>query len=543
MPIHSSADHAKYLTVRSGPSLELKKLILRSRAASLSPNLHAEGYRLMPTRDAFFRDIEARVRFYNATLPAPFGRFQSEVEQLGQLLMYHTRTRWTKNVFSLADRAISLQGIYRQSGHVMRCVSRSVAQCTLRDCVAFQFARALHWTAARKMGELTPMRMPNMVPSDQALLDTRMEQTPGHDIGDVFMNRCKMSEHGVSTDERHAVIENADVSVPRGNILWLLDSEAARHRIIIRDGELFFATTGLPLDTSGEQFRSMAHVAGPRMEPFRERDLGSAGYVLSQTGALYAGVHAPHDTPADCMGKHPYFHSSYLSGSHERDGGRGNVLCAGRIFVRNGKLVGIDNASGHYQPSADHLRRAVRDLERQGVPLDGLYCEDVGRTNRIASDPTQGPYTMLWPQARDFLDGREGGPLPREQILALSTPLRQAVSNYRESRGIFSSTSTETQAALRILGKLESDDGTFCTSCVWYAFSPGVRNDDKRWLGHALDYVQSKAFVQMMPLEVGGPYNTSGLFSRKQRFKSGLRTALRAVLPEELVQVVGVYDN
>lgn len=506
--------------------MELKKQIVRSRAISRA--IIDDIYPRIPSREAFYRDIDIMSRYFNSGCPSPPSRFQSEVEVLGELLMYHTRTRWTRNVFSLADRAVSLQGLYRQSGKVMRCVSRTLPHCGVRDCVVFQFARTLHWTAAHKLQELIPMRMSAACSGDQGLLDTKLERSPSPEIGAILMNRCLMSEHGHLTDN-----SRADDSIPRGNILYLTDSEAAHHRILIRDGKLHFAATGLLLDTSGQEYTNPQHVAGPRFEPFREPDLGSAGYVLSLKGELYAGVHAPFDTPEECMGKHPYFHSSYLGG--------GDVLCAGRIFVRNGKLVGIDNGSGHYKPTADQLRRGVRDLERQGVPIDGLYCEDISRTNRLRANPGRGqtPYEMLWPQACDFLSGIEGGPLPREKIRHMVGPLKKAVSDYRHSRGLFSNTSVETKAALEVLTAVESDDDTFCTSCVWYAFSPGTSNDDRRWLGNAEDYVHSKAFVRMTPLEVGAQ---TSRFSR-QRFKSGLRTALRANLPERLTEIVGVYDS
>jgi hypothetical protein len=73
-------------------------------------------------------------------------------------------------------------------------------------------------------------------------------------------------------------------------------------------------------------------------------------------------------------------------------------------------------------------------------------------------------------------------------------------------------------------------------ACVWYAFSPGKDGDDIRWLKNAKEFVEGKARIRLEPLEEG----LAGRFST-QTFKSGLRSKLRAVLPEQLVQIVGSY--
>lgn len=102
---------------------------------------------------------------------------------------------------------------------------------------------------------------------------------------------------------------------------------------------------------------------------------------------------------------------------------------------------------------------------------------------------------------------------------------------------MFSNTSTQTQDALRVLQAVQSNSIVFCVACVWYAFSPGSADDDKRWLKNAKEFVEGKARVRLEPLEEG----LAGRFST-QTFKSGLRSKLRAVLPERLTQIVGVYD-
>jgi hypothetical protein len=101
---------------------------------------------------------------------------------------------------------------------------------------------------------------------------------------------------------------------------------------------------------------------------------------------------------------------------------------------------------------------------------------------------------------------------------------------------MLSNTSTQTQDALSVLQAVQSDSMVFCVACVWYAFSPGAADNDKRWLQNAKEFVEGKARVRLEPLEEG----LSGRFST-QTFKSGLRSKLRGVLPERLSEIVGEY--
>ena len=509
-----------------------KKQIMRE--AAVAPHLINNAYSTLPTGQAFSSDIDRRVEHYlsspahttpllsvsargmaihPAARSSPRAYHQAEIQQLGNLLTYHTRHRWRDDVFSLADKSVSLQGIYRQSGHIMRSVSRNVTHSTVRDCVAYQFARAVHWAAAQELERLIGAKSVSI--------------SVGRDIGDLAINRCVMSAHGNNTDSDYFVQEFGDQPERnRTSLVWLLDEEAAKHKILIRGGKLYFATHGQLVDTQDSSY--FDHGAGPNPHvtgAFREPGLNCAGYVLSTNGDLYAGIHAPGKI-IECMGKNPFYHSSYMGG--------GDVLCGGRIFVKEGVLVGIDNASGHYQPTADQLRQGVRELKRQGVSLSGLYCEDFSRTDR---GPI-GELVMLWPSADDFLAGIGDGALIKNAWLqANGATLQSTVTEYQKSRGFFSNTSTQTQDALNVLKAVQSNSTVFCLACVWYAFSPGAIPHDQRWLKNAKEFVEGKTHVRLEPLEEG----LAGRLST-QKFKSGLRSRLRAVLPERLAQIVGSYD-
>jgi hypothetical protein len=87
-------------------------------------------------------------------------------------------------------------------------------------------------------------------------------------------------------------------------------------------------------------------------------------------------------------------HSTFLGGA--------GVVCAGTLHIgldnRNGKelkgsLSAIDNSSGHYKPTAEHLRNCLQVLKAQGVNVDRTRVGDFGTS----------PPTYYW--GIDFLAG------------------------------------------------------------------------------------------------------------------------------------------
>jgi hypothetical protein len=79
----------------------------------------------------FFPSVSARgMAIHPAARTSSQAHHQAAIQQLSGFLMYHTRHRWPDDVFSLADKSVSLKGIYRLSGHIMRRVSRNVGAKT-----------------------------------------------------------------------------------------------------------------------------------------------------------------------------------------------------------------------------------------------------------------------------------------------------------------------------------------------------------------------------------------------------------------------------
>jgi hypothetical protein len=57
-------------------------------------------------------------------------------------------------------------------------------------------------------------------------------------------------------------------------------------------------------------------------------------------------------------------HSTMLAGQE--------VICAGRITIDRGRFTSIDNFSGHYRATRQHLIRCVQALEEDGADLDWM---------------------------------------------------------------------------------------------------------------------------------------------------------------------------
>ncbi|MFL0357332.1 hypothetical protein ACI5KX_12740 [Erythrobacter sp. GH1-10] len=72
---------------------------------------------------------------------------------------------------------------------------------------------------------------------------------------------------------------------------------------------------------------------------------------------IFAVDNATGDFYAMPGGRDTAHHSSFFAGMP--------VMCAGNIYAKNGRLISIDNGSGHYQPTADHLYDACLFLKHE----------------------------------------------------------------------------------------------------------------------------------------------------------------------------------
>ena len=111
--------------------------------------------------------------------------------------------------------------------------------------------------------------------------------------------------------------------------------------------------------------KKQQHRDGSQREvPYSTSHLSGDSYAVDVDLNIYS---RPYQHEGDDLAIH---HSSYLAGKA--------VLCAGMIIIDDGKLLHIDNESGHYKPSTSNLLNllAALRLEHQ-IPLANVTTKDV----------------------------------------------------------------------------------------------------------------------------------------------------------------------
>lgn len=93
---------------------------------------------------------------------------------------------------------------------------------------------------------------------------------------------------------------------------------------------------------------------GKILKPLQNQDYSTERlFAISTKGVLF------------CLDTSTHYHTSILSSE--------SVLCSGELEVNNqGKIVSIDNGSGHYQPGEIHLVNALISLVKSGADLTHL---------------------------------------------------------------------------------------------------------------------------------------------------------------------------
>jgi hypothetical protein len=93
-------------------------------------------------------------------------------------------------------------------------------------------------------------------------------------------------------------------------------------------------------------------------------------------------------------------HSSFCAGRE--------VICAGNIYIWKGQLLHIDNGSGHYAPTRDHLRKALKSLAADfGMPTGYLRVGVHGVGYFTYDDFAKGRNTPDWPDQDMGSDQRQ----------------------------------------------------------------------------------------------------------------------------------------
>lgn len=129
-------------------------------------------------------------------------------------------------------------------------------------------------------------------------------------------------------------------------ILYLGHLEKQRdkfHLVTIKDGNLYQG--GKLLDTTDS-----IHVVSPGGPEIK---MPKAIFVIDKNGNLYVSKMSIADK---------FHHSTFLSGD--------DVIDAGMIIVKQGKILYIDNESGHYRPQECHFKNGIMALKNLGYIFD-----------------------------------------------------------------------------------------------------------------------------------------------------------------------------
>jgi hypothetical protein len=150
-------------------------------------------------------------------------------------------------------------------------------------------------------------------------------------------------------------LKTAGVSLPQ-EVMFFKQSERMKYLILFdKKSGLFLANFDNAFDTSNGTARQFP-------------------YVIDSYGNLFSAS----DYDLDSLDKKVRFnHSSFAAGK--------DVICAGMISVIEGKLLHIDNMSGHYAPTKMNLWNALQVLNGAGVNLKDVQCQCMEVEERLDS--------------------------------------------------------------------------------------------------------------------------------------------------------------
>ncbi len=128
-----------------------------------------------------------------------------------------------------------------------------------------------------------------------------------------------------------------------GTPVQYLDEVArSAYELTVKDGLLY--------DASGKLFDTTASATA--------RGQGKAIFVMDENGRIFASTYQK-------VGQ--FHHSSFLAGKP--------VAAAGEIIVKNGKVIALNNQSGHYRPTAEVVMQFLKELQRRGVKTGGVRVD------------------------------------------------------------------------------------------------------------------------------------------------------------------------
>lgn len=322
------------------------------------------------------------------------------------------------DAFDKAVQADLLSDIYFLTGKAMRDISNGKEMRSLGDCILFPLIRSLHWASADEIGS-------------RFKVDAQMKHDSDH--ADIYLQnitKTGLGNHGFTLDNLNPGV--------KPNLIYLQDedqTEALRARF---EGGLLkiwdpSTKSNVPLHTelwrsSGLKNNDDNTAHSPKLHKDRnggeldldpnnrkvmiKKNFGVAGYVMSIKREIYVRKHHLTTKPVGGF----FYHSSYLAGN--------DIICSGCMRVDRGKVVWVDNMSGHYQPSLAKLIVVLQTLRAQGVDID---------ENVVAYDHGNRDYYS----AKDLLDTPDLNIHNHQLPMHKQAQIINALSDYKKTEKAF----------------------------------------------------------------------------------------------------------
>lgn len=172
-------------------------------------------------------------------------------------------------------------------------------------------------------------------------------------------------------------LENTDTCLDRdtardAHVVAYIDPADLAHRVFAlrvhaTDGFVSMHEPG----TSDSRWKKFDTTWVTRQHTAKGGSTRSLAYIwMGVGGEFFADLH----NPLKERGWDTFHHSSFRSG--------GDVMCAGMISAKDGKITHIDNDSGHYQPTSEHLLALVWHLYNKTTFAAGAKVRDVDPRRR-----------------------------------------------------------------------------------------------------------------------------------------------------------------
>jgi hypothetical protein len=126
--------------------------------------------------------------------------------------------------------------------------------------------------------------------------------------------------------------------------------------LLYQRNQLVNATYAAPKDLNQN-----LQIPSPQPIPIDAKKIGYAIYVMDAKGNFYLSFEAQ---------KGKFHHSSFLAGQP--------VACAGEMIIFQGKILLINNQSGHYQPPPLALEQAIDSLKKNGIDVENIKIDRFG---------------------------------------------------------------------------------------------------------------------------------------------------------------------